>query len=72
MVFFRLFIVTFAIFLFYWAVKGAWRRLFAPPRNRRTPRAGGKPPAKPVVEKRENSGIDYSKVKDASYRDLKD
>ncbi|MEO5929770.1 MAG: hypothetical protein ABIR47_07550 [Candidatus Kapaibacterium sp.] len=68
---FRLFAITFAVFFFYWVVKGAWRRLFAPPRNRR-PRAGGKPPARPEVEKRENSGIDYSKVKDASYRDVKD
>ncbi|MDB5033246.1 MAG: hypothetical protein JWQ98_487 [Chlorobi bacterium] len=69
---FRLFAVVFAVFLLYWALKGAWRRLFAPPRQRRDRRFDGKGPARPVVEKRENSGIDYSKVKDASYRDLKD
>ena len=55
-------------FVLYWATTGFLRRLFAPPQRRRRTRGGDTtdevPPAK------ERTAIDYSRVRDADFRDL--
>jgi hypothetical protein len=67
----RYFLFVVIAFLLYWTLKGTLRRFLAPPRPRRkrapeasrrkerVQRGTGRPP-----------GIDYSKIKDADYRDL--
>ena len=68
----RIFALIMAAFFLYWVIKGTLRRFLAPPpAERKRARAGEKEGARPVAEKRRPSGIDYSKVKDADYRDLR-
>jgi hypothetical protein len=67
----RYFLIVVIAFLLYWIVKGTLRRFLAPPKGHRkrtvaardekerVTRGGGRTP-----------GIDYSKIKDADYRDL--
>lgn len=68
----RIFALIMAAFFLYWVIKGTLRRFLAPPpAARKRARAGEKDRVKPVAEKRRAPGIDYSKVKDADYRDLR-
>jgi hypothetical protein len=65
----RYLLILVIIFLLYWTLKGSLRRFLAPPRRRRSV---ARPRSKEQVQrgKRGAPGIDYSKIKDADYRDL--
>lgn len=57
-------------FVLYWFLKGTLRRFLAPPRRRRKRPAAAAKTGEKVETGRRSSGIDYSKVRDADYRDL--
>ena len=66
----RYFLLALLVFILYWAIKGTFRRFFAPPRPAARKRMA-RERREEVPEPRERRpGIDYSKVKDANYRDL--
>ena len=59
------------LFVLYWTFKGTLRRLFAPPARRKRRVPSNAPTGERVeARSRPTPGIDYSKVKDADYRDL--
>jgi len=66
----RYFLLVVLAFLLYWILKGALRRFLAPPRESRPRRATESRPTQSVPPRRRRIGIDYSKVKDADFRDL--
>jgi hypothetical protein len=67
----RYFLLAVLIFLLYWVIKGTFRRFFAPPRPQKRRRAAPEKRKEEVTEPNDRRpGIDYSKVKDANYRDL--
>ncbi len=66
----RILAFVIAAFFLYWVLKGTLRRFLAPPRERRRMRRD-ESVTTTVPEKRRNPGIDYSKVKDADYRDIR-
>jgi len=66
----RYFLLAVLAFLLYWILKGTIRRLFAPPRRGPKRRMAEPRPTQPVAPDRRRVGIDYSKVKDADFRDL--
>ena len=73
---FRYLLIAFIVFLLYWMLKGTLRRFLAPPPSAR-PRAKGRPAGRDRAERERverprpsGTGIDYSKIKDADYRDL--
>ena len=64
---FRYFLFAILVFLLYWGIKGVFRRFFAPPRPAARRRVA---PERKEEVREGRPGIDYSKVKDANYRDL--
>jgi len=66
----RYLLILAIVFVLYWFLKGTFRRLFAPPRKARRRATSSARTGEKVEERRRPSGIDYSKVKDADYRDL--
>ena len=70
MVMARYFLLVVLAFLLYWILKGTMRRLFAPPSRNGNRTVAGSPPSQRVPPERPRAGIDYSKVKDADFRDL--
>jgi hypothetical protein len=68
----RIFALIMAAFFLYWVLKGTLRRFLAPPpAERKRARAREESRGKPVTGNRRAQTIDYSKVKDADYRDLR-
>jgi hypothetical protein len=67
----RYLLILFVAFVLYWTLKAALRRFLAPPkrsRRRSVPAGGAKERVQHGTER--TPGIDYSKIKDADYRDL--
>ncbi len=66
----RYFLLVVLAFLLYWILKGTIRRFFAPPARKRRHTVAVPRPTQRVTPDRRRVGIDYSKVKDADFRDL--
>lgn len=70
MVMARYFLLVVLAFLLYWILKGTFRRFIAPPPRAAARKMPDSRPAQRVPPERRRAGIDYSKVKDADFRDL--
>jgi hypothetical protein len=65
----RYLLILAIIFILYWMLKGSLRRFLAPPKRTRK-RAASRAKERVQESTGRSSGIDYSKIKDAVYRDL--
>jgi hypothetical protein len=68
----RYFLLAVLVFLLYWMLKGTLRRFLAPPKRRpRRTMTDSRSAQRVPPDTTKNVGIDYSKVKDADFRDLR-